>query len=141
MWYYVMKTNGKERSEGPVGSYKYKSEEAHQRHLEYRRQYYAKNRERIRAKDNANAKKNRAKDPERYRGYVIACKQRKAAAAAEEKDKVLTLDVNPEKDAILEAIAKEQGIDAAILKKDERNKTPNNEMTYQEERAGAMSNV
>ncbi len=53
-----------------MSAYKYKTEEAHQKHLAKRREYYAKNREQIRKRDNANAKRNRQENPERYRLYV-----------------------------------------------------------------------
>lgn len=51
-------------------AYQYKSEEAKQRHLAYRRAYYRKNREKIRARDNLTAQKNRQENPEKYAEYA-----------------------------------------------------------------------
>lgn len=51
-------------------AYKYKTEEARQRHLAYRREYYHRNREKIRERDNVTAKRNRHLKKEKYAEYA-----------------------------------------------------------------------
>lgn len=83
-------------------AYKYKTEEAKQRHLAYRREYYRKNRERIRQRDNMTARKHRQANPEKYAAYAKKQKNagKKSAAA-------VSFQANPDRDLIELEIAKE----------------------------------
>lgn len=95
-----------------MGAFQYKNEEAHQKHLEWRREYYRKNRERIRKRDNENARKNRKKDPERYKKYVADYQQRQREETKSQKESFappLNFDEHPDKDLILARIAEENG--------------------------------
>lgn len=93
-----------------MGAFQYKTEEAHQKHLEWRREYYRKNRDRIRQRDNENARKNREKDPERYKKYVTDYQKRqkeKGKAVEKIASPPLNFDEHPDKDLILARIAEE----------------------------------
>ena len=107
-------------------AYKYKTEEEHQMHLAWRRDYYKRNRERIRERDNKSAQRQREKDPERFKGYQdkfrAAKKEREAAEKAKVKEKVSFAD-NPDHDSIMEAIRQEQE-EATKFKKSARTAKP-----------------
>ena len=83
-------------------AYKYKTEEARQRHLAYRRAYYRKNREKIRERDNVTARKHRQENPEKYAEYA----KRHKDAAKKYNGPVLFRD-NPDRYLIEQEIAKE----------------------------------
>lgn len=85
-----------------MGAYQYKTEEAHRAHLEKRREYYSKNRDKIRERDNATARKNRKLNPERYNKHQQDFKERKAA-----KNETISLKTNPEKHDIRSEIMRE----------------------------------
>lgn len=93
-----------------MATFQYKTEEDHQRHLAWRREYYKKNRERIRQRDNANAKKNREQNPERYRKYVADYQKRQREKGKSTESTALpplNFDAHPDKDLILAKIAEE----------------------------------
>lgn len=71
-----------------------------------RRQYYAQNRDRIRAADNASRQRRIKKNPEVYRARSRLANQRRWKR--EQSTHINSLEGNKDKDAILKAIAKEQ---------------------------------
>ncbi len=81
-------------------AYKYATEEGHQRHLEYRRRYYAQNRDRIRARDNENARRKRVEDPGTYRRMLEKRRVAPKLVTKEFRD-------NPDLRLIAAAIARE----------------------------------
>ena len=96
-------------------SYKYKTEEEHQAHLAWRRQYYAENRERICAKNNEAVRKAKAakantsdKPKQKKRNKLPieknATKTKKNQANENPSD---AISKNPESKQILNAILKE----------------------------------
>lgn len=91
-----------------MATYKYKTEELKQKHLEYRRSNYSKNRDQIRERDNETQRRLKELHPERYKGYQERYKERKNSGLIEERDKHHDLHENPDKDIILATIRKEQ---------------------------------
>lgn len=85
-----------------VPAYKYKTEEEHALHLQWRRDYYRRNREKIRARDNESARRKRAEDPERFKQYQATFRAKKR-----EEKPLVNFDDNPDRELILEAIRKE----------------------------------
>lgn len=93
-----------------MGTYIYKSEEAHIRHLEKRRAYYQKNKKHIRERDNATARRNRLEKPDIYKKHKQDFDRRKAKKAAPE---LSTLNTNPDRHLIALAVVtelKEKGL-------------------------------
>lgn len=79
-----------------------------ERRNEKRREYYKKNRSRIRKTDNENANKNRKLHPERYRSYMNSFQEReKERREAFDPDTNLCLENNPDADVILQALVEE----------------------------------
>lgn len=85
-------------------AYKYKTAEGHERHLQYRREYYKANRDRIRQRDNESARRNRKKKPEQYAEYMTRFLKKAKAAGP------LKLSDNPDVKDILAEIAREEGL-------------------------------
>ena len=83
-------------------AYKYKTEEEHALHLQWRRDYYRRNREKIRARDNESARRKRAEDHERFKQYQATFRAKKR-----EEKPLVNFDDNPDRELILEAIRKE----------------------------------
>ncbi len=86
-----------------------KSQERHEKHLRYRREYYQKNKEYIRARDNASYKKRMEEHPEK--AQHLRDKTREYRRRYMEREKNIdygSLADNPDRDAILEAVAMEQ---------------------------------
>lgn len=88
-----------------MAAYKYKSEEEHQLHLAWRRQYYHKNREKIRARDNASAKARKERNPE----HAKPVQHKYPDSVRKPAPQPVRVDMrdNPERDDILRAIATE----------------------------------
>lgn len=74
-----------------------KTQAEHELHLAKRREYYARNRERIRERDNANAKKKRHENPAKYKEYLARYK----ATHPKKVDVGATLWNNPDRDFII----------------------------------------
>lgn len=83
-------------------AYKYKTEKEHQLHLAWRRDYYRRNRDQIRARDNESARRKRAEDPDRFKEYQTKFRAKNKGR----KPKVDFAD-NPDREKILEAIKQE----------------------------------
>ncbi len=80
-----------------MATYHYKTQADYEKHLAKRREYYAANREKIRERDNANARKNRQENPAKYRAYL-----EKYKASHPKKENVgATLQNNPDREFIV----------------------------------------
>lgn len=88
-------------------AYQYKDEEQKARHLAYRRAYYAKNRERIRARDNATARKNRKARPEQYAKYTAKFNDKKKREEMALKPSVVSFEDNPDRRRIMTELTRE----------------------------------
>ena len=93
-----------------MATYKYKSEEQHKKHLEWRRAYYQKNIEKIREQNRISATRNRKADPERYKKYIKDWLERQKHKKVEQEcfDPPVSLDNHPDRDKILKEIKKEE---------------------------------
>lgn len=89
-------------------AYQYKTEEAHQRHLAWRRKNYAEKRQHIRERDNATQRRRRQEDPERFREQQRRYKELHKNDPPVEYQKPLTLAFNADRDRILARIKQEQ---------------------------------
>ncbi len=86
-------------------AFKYKTEEGHQRHLAKRREYYAKNREHIRERDNASGRKRRQENPEKYKKIIAEqCQRRKEKPVIKHTGNP-SLDKHPDRNLIMAAIS------------------------------------
>lgn len=84
-------------------------------HSEYRKAYYQRNRDKIRAQNKAGRERRKAEDPERYRAMALAQRQRLQAKAKKSPRKIESLDNNRDKDEILAAIVEERAAARAAL--------------------------
>ena len=93
-----------------MSTYKHKSEEQHQKHLEWRRAYYRRNIEKIREQNRASAARNREADPERYKKYIKNFQERQKHKKVEPDvpEPPFSLDKHPDRDRILKEIKKEE---------------------------------
>lgn len=89
-----------------MGRKKANAVDTHAEHLAKRREYYSKNKEYIRKRDNENAKKKRELDPELYRERKRQYRIKKTEMA-EKNVPPLTFYGNPDRERILERVFSE----------------------------------